>query len=84
MGLGVWAMHFIGMLSFDLPVAINYDLAVTAVSVVPVIMASGITIHVLSGTPSGLRLTRVGAPHDGDVARRVGGMPGSSSRASGA
>ncbi len=31
MGVGVWSMHFIGMLAFKLPIDLGYDLAITAV-----------------------------------------------------
>lgn len=48
MGLGVWAMHFIGMLSLTLPVPMTYDLSTTIVSALPAILASGVAIHVLS------------------------------------
>ncbi len=29
MGLGIWSMHFIGMLAFDLPIPLGYDLPIT-------------------------------------------------------
>ncbi|HCS13988.1 MAG: hypothetical protein COV97_06200 [Zetaproteobacteria bacterium CG11_big_fil_rev_8_21_14_0_20_59_439] len=32
MGTGIWSMHFIGMLGFDLPVPIHYDTTLTALS----------------------------------------------------
>ena len=48
MGIGVWAMHFLGMLAFRLPVSVNYDVWVTLVSVVPAVLASGIMLHVIS------------------------------------
>src|SRR5437660_9831282 len=48
MGIGVWAMHFIGMLAFRLPVRVNYDVRVTLVSVAPAVLASGIMLHVIS------------------------------------
>lgn len=32
MGTGIWAMHFIGMLAFRLPIPIGYDLMITLVS----------------------------------------------------
>ncbi len=28
-GLGIWSMHFIGMLAFDLPIPVGYDLGIT-------------------------------------------------------
>ena len=48
MGIGVWAMHFLGMLAFRLPVRVNYDVWVTLVSVAPAVLASGIMLHVIS------------------------------------
>ncbi|HEY6641746.1 putative bifunctional diguanylate cyclase/phosphodiesterase [Povalibacter sp.] len=32
MGIGIWSMHFIGMLAFSLPIALTYDLPITAAS----------------------------------------------------
>ena len=48
MGIGIWAMHFIGMLAFRLPVPVTYDLRLTLVSVLPGIVASGVVIFVTS------------------------------------
>ena len=48
MGIGIWAMHFIGMLAYALPVAINYDVGGTLVSIIPGIIASGVALYVLA------------------------------------
>lgn len=56
MGLGVWAMHFIGMLAFSLPVATTYELWTTMVSVLPAVVASAVTIRVLSQPLDRVRL----------------------------
>jgi two-component system, sensor histidine kinase and response regulator len=48
MGVGVWAMHFLGMLAFRLPVRVNYDVGVTLASVAPAVLASGIMLQVIS------------------------------------
>ncbi len=41
MGTGIWAMHFIGMLAFRLPIPIGYDLVITFVSwVLPVAVSA--------------------------------------------
>ena len=48
MGIGVWAMHFIGMLAFRLPIPIAYDPVVTALSIVPAVLAGAVTLHVVS------------------------------------
>ena len=45
LGVGVWAMHFIGMLAFRLDCDVTYDPWITAVSVVPGIIAAAITLN---------------------------------------
>jgi len=49
MGIGVWAMHFTGMLALTLPVPISYDVPITVLSVVPAILASALALRVMSG-----------------------------------
>jgi hypothetical protein len=49
MGCGVWAMHFVGMLSFRLPVPMDYGISLTVVSVTPAVVAAAVMIRVLSG-----------------------------------
>lgn len=44
MGVGIWVMHFIGMLAYELPFTVEYDLAITFLSVVPAILASYIVL----------------------------------------
>lgn len=44
LGLGVWAMHFIGMLALTLPIPVSYDLGMTIVSIVPGIGASAVIL----------------------------------------
>jgi len=45
MGCGIWCMHFVGMLAFELPVLVTYDLWLTLGSMVPAIVASSIAIY---------------------------------------
>ena len=40
MGLGIWSMHFVGMLAFHLPVPIGYDVPLMLLSMVVAIAAS--------------------------------------------
>ena len=40
MGLGIWAMHFIGMSAFMLPVHMEYNVSITILSMFPAIIAS--------------------------------------------
>jgi len=32
MGIGIWSMHFVGMLAFSLPIPMGYDLPLTVLS----------------------------------------------------
>ncbi len=47
-GLGVWSMHFIGMLAFRLDCAVAYDPWVTALSVLPAIVAAVVALHLIA------------------------------------
>ncbi|MFJ7934494.1 EAL domain-containing protein [Sporosarcina sp. NPDC096371] len=40
MGIGIWAMHFIAMLAFKLPVPVQYDILLVLVSIIVAISAS--------------------------------------------
>ncbi len=42
MGTDIWAMHFIGMLAYYLPVSIAYNLPIVIVSWLAAVLASGI------------------------------------------
>jgi len=48
MGLGIWAMHYIGMLAFSLPVPVLYHLPTVLLSMVPAVVASGIALRLVS------------------------------------
>ena len=50
MGVGVWAMHFIGMLAFILPVPVLYDPWITLASVSPAIVACALALRIMSRT----------------------------------
>jgi len=57
LGLGIWAMHFVGMLAFTLPCTNSYDAGLTLLSTIPGMLASGLALHVISqGPPNPLRL----------------------------
>jgi PAS domain S-box-containing protein len=47
MGIGIWAMHFVGMLAVHLPIPVAYDPLMTAFSLSPAILASAIALSVL-------------------------------------
>ena len=48
LGCGIWAMHFIGMLAFELPVPVYYDPLITSLSLIPAVLASWIVLRLLS------------------------------------
>lgn len=51
MGVGIWSMHFIGMLAFSLPIDLGYDLAITMLSLLIAVGSSGFALW-LVGQPS--------------------------------
>ena len=55
MGIGVWAMHFIGMLAMMLPMIMRYDTRLTILSLLVAILAS---VLAFGQTVGGLHLTR--------------------------
>ncbi|WP_377703345.1 MHYT domain-containing protein [Pseudoduganella sp. UC29_71] len=48
LGSGVWAMHFIGMLAFDLCTSVDYDRAITIWSMLPSVAASFVALSIIS------------------------------------
>jgi diguanylate cyclase (GGDEF)-like protein len=48
MGSGIWAMHFVGMMAFSLPVPLGYTHGLTALSWVAAVAVSGIALTVAS------------------------------------
>jgi PAS domain S-box-containing protein len=48
MGVGIWSMHFIGMLAFNSPVPLGYDVAITVLSLLIAIVASAFALYVVS------------------------------------
>ncbi|PTB22003.1 hypothetical protein C9I57_05150 [Trinickia symbiotica] len=61
MGIGIWSMHFIGMLAFALPIPVGYDLFTTAASLLIAVLASFVAlITVTRGTLSRTRLGAAG------------------------
>jgi PAS domain S-box-containing protein len=61
MGLGIWSMHYIGMLAFRLPVPVSYDWPTVMASLRVAIAASGVALYVVSGKDMSLRRTLAGS-----------------------
>jgi PAS domain S-box-containing protein len=54
MGTGIWAMHYIGMLAYHLPVAIFYDWPTVLLSLLAAVLASATALFVVSRKEMGL------------------------------
>src|SRR5437870_13380405 len=48
MGIGIWSMHYIGMLAFSLPVPVLYDWPTVLLSLLAAIVASAVALFVVS------------------------------------
>ncbi|MHC8309066.1 putative bifunctional diguanylate cyclase/phosphodiesterase [Pseudomonas sp. GT1P32] len=48
MGIGVWSMHFIGMLAFKLPIDLGYDVTLTSLSLLTAFLSSGFALWLVS------------------------------------
>nr|WP_245179479.1 bifunctional diguanylate cyclase/phosphodiesterase [Cupriavidus sp. LEh25] len=47
MGLGIWSMHFVGMLALRLPIPLGYDLPLTVYSLLIAVGASGFALRLV-------------------------------------
>jgi signal transduction histidine kinase/CheY-like chemotaxis protein len=61
MGSGIWAMHFVGMLAFRLPIPIAFDLSLTLASLLLPIAASGLVLWQVSRAELGWKRLGVSA-----------------------
>jgi len=48
MGIGIWSMHFIGMLAFKLPIDLGFDVSLTLMSLAVAILSSGFALWLVS------------------------------------
>ena len=61
MGIGIWSMHYVGMLAFHLPIPVQYDWPTVAVSLLAAIFASAIALFVVSRERMGLQQAVAGS-----------------------
>jgi NO-binding membrane sensor protein with MHYT domain/nitrogen-specific signal transduction histidine kinase/CheY-like chemotaxis protein len=61
LGLGIWSMHFVGMLAFHLPVPIAYRLGRVLLSILPAVAASTLALLLVSRPHVGLAALALGA-----------------------
>ena len=55
MGMGIWSMHFIGMLAFSLPIPMAYDVLITLESMFIAIVVSGFALFTVSRSSLSMR-----------------------------
>ncbi len=48
MGIGIWAMHFIGMLAYSAPIQLRYNILITLASLLIAILTSGFALSIAS------------------------------------
>ncbi|HEY0702749.1 MAG TPA: response regulator [Candidatus Acidoferrales bacterium] len=61
MGIGIWSMHYVGMLAFRLPVAVQYDWPTVLLSLLAAICASAIALFVASRKKMRLGMAALGS-----------------------
>ncbi|AFZ13082.1 multi-sensor signal transduction histidine kinase [Crinalium epipsammum PCC 9333] len=54
MGIGIWAMHFVGMLAFEVSLPVSYNLLIVVISMLAAIAASGLALFLVSGAVLGI------------------------------
>jgi PAS domain S-box-containing protein len=61
MGIGIWSMHYIGMLAFRLPFPVEYDWPMVVLSLVAAVLASGIALFVVSRHTMTMTVAAIGS-----------------------
>ena len=61
MGLGIWSMHYVGMLAFTLPVPVLYDWPTVLLSFLAAVFASAVALFVVSRTKMGWLRALIGS-----------------------
>jgi len=54
MGIGIWSMHFIGMLAYSVEIPLRYSLSETIVSLIIAMITSGFALGLVSGSQLGM------------------------------
>jgi diguanylate cyclase (GGDEF)-like protein len=60
LGMGIWSMHFIGMLAFQLPIAIGYDVTLTLASGLLAVSVSYVALRLVASSALDWRRLGVG------------------------
>ena len=56
MGIGIWSMHFIGMLAMSMPIVLHYDLTLTLLSLLIAVVISWLAIWIAATRRGAARL----------------------------
>ena len=62
MGVGIWSMHFVGMLAFEMGMPAAYDFGLTALSLVIAVVVTGAAFAWVSRSDAGLTAILVSGP----------------------
>ncbi len=65
MGIGIWAMHFKGLLAFRLPVPVDYHWPTVLASLVVAVFASAVALYIVSRQKMGPVQVWTRQPHHG-------------------
>lgn len=61
MGMGIWSMHFIGMLAFSAPIALRYSIFKTLLSLAIAIVTSGFALAIASRAQLSMKRLALGS-----------------------
>ena len=61
-GVGIWSMHFLGMLAFDVRVGVGYGVLETVVSLVAAVVVSTVALGYLASQPFSMKRLLVAGP----------------------
>ena len=61
MGVGIWSMHYVGMLAFRLPIPVRYDWPTVVLSLLAAVFASAVALFVVSRKQMGLVRATLGS-----------------------
>jgi NO-binding membrane sensor protein with MHYT domain len=62
MGIGIWSMHYVGMLAFRLPIAVSYDWPNVLLSLIATILCSAFALVMVRRRKMGLLYALIGSP----------------------
>src|SRR6266700_3370780 len=61
MGIGIWSMHYVGMLAFRLPIPVQYNWPTVLLSLMAAILASAVALFLVSRPKMGVIRASLGS-----------------------